>query len=108
MLVGLVIWSDTRERKAKDASDRVDIASCVGLGKAVLFGRGVSPGSKRGCIFARPFNAHTGNTKVDEVCSVRGDYDVVGRDVAVDNAVFVKLSGCFAELDSERRGIFWG
>lgn len=40
LLVSLVIGTDTRKRKAKNASDGVDITSRIGLGKAVLFGRG--------------------------------------------------------------------
>ena len=38
LLVSLVIGPDTRKRKAKNASDGVDITSRIGLGKAVLFG----------------------------------------------------------------------
>ena len=46
VFVGLVVGSDARERKAKNAPDRVNIAPCVGLGKAVLFGRGKAPGAE--------------------------------------------------------------
>ena len=104
LLVRLVIGPDAREREAKDATNGVDVAARVGLGKAVLLGRGEAPGSEGSRVLARSFDAHAGNAEVDEVCTVRSGHNIVGGDVAVDDAVPVKLLRGFAKLDAERDG----
>ena len=106
LLVSLVIRTDARKRKAKNASDGVDITSRIGLGKAVLFGRGEPPSSEGGRVLACPFDAHAGNTKVDEVCAVRGNHDIVGGDVTVDDTVPVELLGRLTKLDGKRCCLF--
>lgn len=106
LLVILVIRTDARKRKAKNASDGVDITSRVSLGKAVLFGRGKAPGSEGGRVLARPLDAHAGDAKVDKMRSVRSHHDIVGGNVTVDDAVPVELLGCLAKLDAKRCCLF--
>ena len=104
VLVSLIIGPDAREREAKGASNGVDVAARVGLGKAVLLGRGEAPGSEGSRVLARPFDAHAGNAEVDKVRAVRSGHNIVGGDVAVDDAVPVKLLRGLAKLDAERDG----
>lgn len=106
LLVSLVIRTDARERKAENASDGIDVASRVGLGKAVLFGRGEPPSSEGGRVLARPLDAHAGNAKVDKMRSVRSNHDIVGGDVTVDDTVSVELLGRLTKLDGKRCCLF--
>ena len=36
------------------------------------------------------------------MCAVRGNHDIVGGNIAMDDAVSVELFGCLAKLDAKR------
>lgn len=80
------------------------IASFAHFSEAVLFRCGESPGVERCGVAVMLRAAHLGDPEIDEMSTVCSDDDVVGRKIAVDDAVFVKRRDCIADSRKEFDG----